>query len=78
MKLYKIFSILTILFLLAGCGGGSAGTNPAASTEAPAAAAPGKVKLTLGAYTTPREAYRELIPNFPEAVERTNRARGRV
>ena len=50
--------------LLAGCGGGAADVKPEAGAQAPAGAADGAVKLTLGAYTTPREAYRELIPIF--------------
>lgn len=43
------------LVLLAACG------NPAAADSS---AKGNEVKLTLGAYTTPREAYRELIPIF--------------
>ena len=46
---------LAALFLLAACGGPSV-ANPGE----------GEVKLTLGAYTTPREAYQELIPIFKE------------
>jgi sulfate transport system substrate-binding protein len=44
---------LTLLGLLAACSGaaGSGGT-------------PSSIKLTLGAYTTPREAYGQLIPLF--------------
>lgn len=54
-------SNLTLLFLLlvnlvSGC------SSPAASN--PSNSAGGTVKLTLAAYTTPREAYRELIPIF--------------
>lgn len=50
---------LILAFILSACAGGAAtqattgGTNTA-----------GSVKLTLGAYTTPREAYKELIPLF--------------
>lgn len=59
-KLHKTLtlSLLLIALLIAGC---SAGTSTAAS-EAPANG--GEVKLTLGAYTTPREAYAEIIPAF--------------
>jgi sulfate/thiosulfate-binding protein len=41
-------------------------TAETAASEAPAAApaAGGEVKLVLGAYTTPREAYREILPLF--------------
>lgn len=44
--------------ILAGCGGSSAGTTAAEGEGGE------PVKLILGAYTTPREAYRELIPIF--------------
>ncbi|HMD80188.1 MAG TPA: sulfate ABC transporter substrate-binding protein [Anaerolineales bacterium] len=58
-KLHKtlIISLLLISILITGCSGGQ-------STEAPAAG--GDVKLILAAYTTPREAYRELIPIFQQ------------
>jgi sulfate transport system substrate-binding protein len=49
-----ILSLLLLALLTTGCGGGK-------STEAPAS---GEVKLILGAYTTPREAYGEIIPLF--------------
>ena len=69
----KFFSALLLAALLtgvlSGCGG--SGSTPAASGGATpasvsggAAPATGEVKLTLGAYTTPREAYQELIPIF--------------
>jgi sulfate/thiosulfate transport system substrate-binding protein len=57
-KLFKslMLSILLIALLSTGC---SAGT--------PASGASGEeVKLILAAYTTPREAYRELIPIFQQ------------
>jgi len=44
--------------ILAGCGGSSAGTMSSESESGE------PVKLILGAYTTPREAYQELIPIF--------------
>ncbi|MBX3014070.1 MAG: sulfate ABC transporter substrate-binding protein [Caldilineaceae bacterium] len=47
--------LLLVLSLLAACGG----ANPAATTNGSNA-----ITLTLGAYTTPREAYAELIPIF--------------
>src|SRR5688572_26710111 len=58
-KLQKtlIVSLLLITLFTAGCSGGSS-----TATEAPANA--GEVKLTLAAYTTPREAYAEIIPLF--------------
>jgi sulfate/thiosulfate-binding protein len=62
-----------VLLLLAACGG-SAANDPAATggdVTAPTQENPGtidgrpaEVKLTLGAYTTPREAYGEIIPLF--------------
>lgn len=48
--------VMLLTALLAACGGGGA--------EQPAGGSSGQVKLILGAYTTPREAYRELIPIF--------------
>ena len=58
-KFHKTLSIslLLVAILLTGCSGGQ-------STEAPATG--GDVKLILAAYTTPREAYRELIPIFQQ------------
>lgn len=60
--------------LLAGCG-----SKPATTSGATGPAAPTKepVSLTLGAYTTPREAYAEILPAFrpkwvkdhPEGIE---------
>ncbi|HJW84815.1 MAG TPA: sulfate ABC transporter substrate-binding protein, partial [Anaerolineae bacterium] len=52
----KVMTLAVLIGLLAACG--SAASGPAASSE--------PVKLILGAYTTPREAYGELIPIFRE------------
>jgi len=51
-----LFSVFVVAAMLAGCAGpaGSVSNNPSGS----------QVKITLGAYTTPREAYREIIPLF--------------
>ena len=59
-KLHKtlIISLLIISLFTAGCSAGTA--TPAA--ESPASG--NEVKLTLAAYTTPREAYAEIIPAF--------------
>lgn len=54
------FLPLILLALLLGACGGSAGS--AASTGGAAQA--DEVRLTLGGYTTPREAYGEIIPLF--------------
>jgi sulfate transport system substrate-binding protein len=56
--LRQVILLLTCLSLLAACGGQP---NP---SQGSSAAQP--VKLILGAYTTPREAYRELIPIFQQ------------
>lgn len=63
---------LALLSLVASCAApaatpsGSAAQSGGQSANAggQSANAGGKVKLTLGAYTTPREAYKELIPLF--------------
>jgi sulfate transport system substrate-binding protein len=52
-----IVSFLLIALVIAGC-------SPSAGTQAPTTG--GEVKLILAAYTTPREAYRELIPLFQQ------------
>jgi sulfate transport system substrate-binding protein len=49
---------MLLLLVATGCAGGRA------TQEAPATG--GEVKLVLAAYTTPREAYRELIPIFQQ------------
>ncbi len=52
----KIFLTLIVLIFLSACSISPAGESRPTTGE--------QVKLTLGAYTTPREAYRELIPIF--------------
>src|SRR5512133_2400902 len=56
-----LFSLLVIALLATACSGGTSNNN---ATQAPGASGKGTVKLTLGAYTTPREAYGEVIPLF--------------
>ncbi len=56
-----IFVLLVIALLATACGGGAANNN---ATQESGTAGKGAVKLTLGAYTTPREAYGEVIPLF--------------
>jgi sulfate/thiosulfate-binding protein len=61
-----LLSLVLVALLATACGGGATATSQSPSneeaTQAPADA--GEVKLTLGAYTTPREAYGEIIPLF--------------
>ena len=61
-KLHKtlVFSLLIIALITTGC----ASATEASSTEAPATG--DEVKLILAGYTTPREAYSELIPIFQQ------------
>ena len=57
-RLAKTWGIFTLLIiLLAACAGQPSSTSGDQAEG-------GEVKLTLGAYTTPREAYGELIPIF--------------
>jgi sulfate/thiosulfate-binding protein len=58
-KIRKALWLLTVLAFAAACSSPAAGDSSAGN-----AATGGALKLTLGAYTTPREAYRELIPIF--------------
>jgi len=51
----KLLVLFLIILVTTGCSSG-----------APSAGGEKEVKLTLAAYTTPREAYRELIPIFQE------------
>lgn len=69
MKNLSHFLMLLVVFslILAGCASPAAAPSsqesPAQSGDTPQGQA-GQVKLILGAYTTPREAYKELIPIF--------------
>jgi sulfate transport system substrate-binding protein len=63
MRFQRIFWVFIVLILLAACGKSSdGGSETTGDTQASGEA----LKLTLGAYTTPREAYQELIPLFQE------------
>lgn len=57
-KMLILFWLLAACFALTGCSSTPSTHNDQQSGE--------QVKLTLGAYTTPREAYRELIPIFQQ------------
>ena len=78
MKRILTLSILTIIVLglLTGCGApataSQSGAAAAAGTQGSTAASSGKqtggaTKITLGAYTTPREAYAKIIPLFKKS-----------
>ncbi len=58
LKLFRLTLVTAVLSLLAAC---ASGTEP---TAGPAGGSTGDLKLILGAYTTPREAYGEIIPLF--------------
>lgn len=60
-SLLLIAGALLAMLVLAACGGGTA-SAPQAGGANPAPGEP--IKLILGAYTTPREAFGELIPMF--------------
>jgi sulfate/thiosulfate transport system substrate-binding protein len=59
--LWKVVLVVTLVSMLAACGGQATSAPAQPSSTQPSG---GQVKLILGAYTTPREAYRELIPIF--------------
>src|SRR5215212_10889147 len=62
-KLHKtlVISLLLVAIITAGCSAGAQSTE-VSTTDEPATG--GDVKLTLAGYTTPREAYGEIIPLF--------------
>ena len=65
-KLHKILipSMLMIILFTSGCSGSAGGGEIGAGSGNG-----GEVNLILAAYTTPREAYRELIPIFQQQWE---------
>ena len=64
-RIRTVLALLTTASLLVACGGQTGGAEQSSTTQESAAGVSGEqVKLILGAYTTPREAYRELIPIF--------------
>jgi sulfate transport system substrate-binding protein len=70
-ELLKILFAITLIGLLAACAGpaSQSGSGQSEGSEGE------QIKLTLGAYTTPREAYGELIPIFQQQwKEKTGQA----
>ncbi|HKP62099.1 MAG TPA: sulfate ABC transporter substrate-binding protein [Polyangiales bacterium] len=53
-------TLFVLLAFLAGCGG----SKPAADQKTEAPSAEAAASITLGGYTTPREAYAEILPAF--------------
>ncbi len=56
--------IVLMLTVVVSCGGAEADISSSPDVVAVPAASSDGVKLVLGAYTTPREAYREILPLF--------------
>ena len=63
-KTIRLTILALLLAIAAACGAASAPAGPDATGEA--ANSGEAVTLILGAYTTPREAYGEIIPLFQE------------
>lgn len=61
---FKFLLLVVVVGLLAACVPPAGNTTGATSSGDVGSASAGAVTLTLGAYTTPREAYAELIPLF--------------
>ncbi|MFZ2489099.1 MAG: sulfate ABC transporter substrate-binding protein [Anaerolineae bacterium] len=61
-KLFGLMSVLMLALILSACGGTASAPTEAASNATSGGSQP--ATLILGAYTTPREAYGELIPLF--------------
>lgn len=62
----RLVLIPLVLALLAACGTPAA-TSPGGTANAASGGATGATNITLGAYTTPREAYAKIIPLFQKA-----------
>ena len=62
----SLITACTATLLWLGLSACNSGSKPAASSNADTAAKPnaGPINLTLGGYTTPREAYGQLLPAF--------------
>ena len=62
LKLQKVLLILIVVSLATGCA--QQGTQVSSGNQSNADKNDSEVKLVLAAYTTPREAYAEIIPAF--------------
>jgi sulfate transport system substrate-binding protein len=73
-KFTTIFILFALMSVLAACTGAAADSSGAENQPAAdsAAASSEPVNLILGAYTTPREAYSEIIPLFKEQWQQKN------
>lgn len=65
-KLGVLVCVLSLILGLAGCGTASVPAAPQGANGSQPGAHSSTVKLILGAYTTPREAYAEIIPLFKQ------------
>src|SRR6187200_3382672 len=69
LRLIAPIAAVMAMALLAACGGSS---NDSSSSSGGGSVGSGSTKLTLVAYSTPEEAYKELIPAF----EKTSAGKG--
>jgi sulfate transport system substrate-binding protein len=63
-KTLRLLVLTLLLAIAAACGPANAASDSGAATTGETAASAESVNLILGAYTTPREAYAEIIPLF--------------
>ena len=61
-SLLALLAAVPVLAAVAGCGG------PAAESSASTGGSSGQTKLSLVAYSTPREAYVDLFPAFQKSA----------
>jgi sulfate/thiosulfate-binding protein len=61
MKRLSVLAVIPLLLVAAGCGGPAEGGDSASASG-------GGAKLSLVAYSTPKEAYEELIPAFQKTT----------
>src|SRR5688572_2536477 len=63
-KTVRLFILTLLLVITVACGSSDEPSDSAAATTGDEAGSGEAVTLILGAYTTPREAYGEIIPLF--------------